>query len=59
MCISGILLSVTDECVNNGLYFFKVSGSVFEDVIESRSKLNVSDFAKVSCTVTLTVNLNK
>jgi len=28
--------------------FSQVSGSVFEDLIESRSKLNVSNIAKVS-----------
>ena len=31
--------------------FSQVSGSVFEDLIESRSKLNVSNIAKVSFTV--------
>jgi len=31
--------------------FSQVSGSVFEDLIESRNKLNVSDIAKVSFAV--------
>ena len=34
--------------------FCQVSGSVFEDLIESRSKLNVSNIAKVSFTVNAT-----
>lgn len=36
--------------------FFQVSGSVFEDLIGSRSKLNVSNIAKVSCTVNVIDN---
>ena len=36
--------------------FSQVSGSVFEDLIESRSKLNVSNIVKVSFTVNLIDN---